>query len=803
MDRGRREASPRNRVVGAAGRAATQVSLQGHAHARIEATGRIAIPAPCHRDIRRPMRARRPRRVLHLLKRYRPDFTGEGVFLERSSAVMQELAPGVEHDLLVTHTPRPAEPSDVAACSTLARVVHLTTGPVGEARRHLLLVWWLLRNLHRYDTVHARTHVDWYFIGYLLARLTGKRLVLSATLDDSLPVLIGWYRPLLRPLAARGFRLFHAYVGISPKLQTENASVAAGPERCHLIPCGITVPDPAPGQRTAMRARLGAGPDDPVLLFVGGLCERKDPLFLIEALAELRSIREGLRLVLVGPALEPGYVQRMQDAVRTQGLQDAVVFAGEQMDPHPWFSAADMLVFPSRLEGFGTVVPEAMAHGLPVVVRALPGVNDSFVLDGETGFRFTDRTGFVDAVRRLATDEALSRRLGEAGCALARREFAMRGVAARYLGVYGLDGEMVPPPPEDPPTALGCTAAILDPRFHHPHVPELERPLLLTIVDAEEAFDWDRPFTRTASDVTSMGSQHLAHRIFERHGVVPAYMVDYPVATQDAGRAPLRDLLRDGLCEIGAQLHPWVTPPFLEEVNEHNSFAGNLPPWLEFSKARRLTEALNEAFGAAPLIYRTGRFGAGLRTADILKRLGYLADSSHNPCWPPAGAPQGPDIWALSANPFWLDRERTLLEIPTSAALVGRLAGRFGRRIAPSLFAEGPGRVSLAGAMASLGLLERIRLSPEGISLVEAKRLTRAMLANGHRVFVLTYHTPSLVPGNTPYVRSADDLARFLAWLDAYYAFFREEIGGRCGTWRDVHPLAPALPASPVHRATS
>lgn len=768
----------------------------GDAHAKSKAPGHgVETPKAGHLG-RQPMTApgsKPPRRVLHLLKHYRPDFTGEGVFLERCSAVMQELAPGVEHDLLVTHTPRPAKPSETATCSTLARVVHLTSAPIGEARRHLMLVWWLLCNLRRYDTVHARTHVDWYFVGYLLARLMGKRLVLSATLDDSLPVLIGWYRPLLRPLAARGFRLFDAYVAISPKLQAENRAAAIDPARCHLIPCGITVPDSPAGRRTGMRARLGVGPEDPVLIFVGGLCERKDPLFLIEALAELRASRPGLRLVLVGPALEPDYVRRMQERVAADGLQDAVHFAGEQLDPHPWFAAADMLVFASRLEGFGTVVPEAMAHGLPVVARHLPEVNDSFVVDGITGFRFSDRAGFLEAVRRLAASPDLRRRLGEAGCELARREFGMGRIAARYLDVYGLGAQVVAPPEGEAATGLGCTASILDPRFHAPLDPAPAPPLLITIVDAEEAFEWDQPFSRSASDVSSMASQHLAHRIFDRHGVVPVYMVDYPVATQEAGRGPLRDMLRDARCEIGAQLHPWVTPPFLDEVNERNSYAGNLPAWLEFAKARRLTEALGDAFGIAPRIYRTGRFGAGLRTADILKRLGYLADSSLDPYWPPVGSPHGPDFWSLSSRPFWVDRERSLLEIPTSAALVGRLGKSFGHRAAPLVFNRVAESTGLTGAVARFGLVERIRLTPEGISIDEAKRLTRWMLGAGHRVFVLTYHSPSLVPGNTPYVRTPEQLQRFLDWLDEYYSFFRGELGGQCGSWRDVRMAgAPA-----------
>ena len=88
--------------------------------------------------------------------------------------------------------------------------------------------------------------------------------------------------------------------------------------------------------------------------------------------------------------------------------------------------------------------------------------------------------------------------------------------------------------------------------------------------------------------------------------------------------------------------------------------------------------------------------------------------------------------------------------------------------------------------MARLGLMERIKLTPEGMAIEEAKRLVRYMKAEGHRVFVLTYHSPSLEPGNTPYVRSQEDLSNFLRWLDEFYDFFTSEMGGDCVSWRDV-----------------
>jgi hypothetical protein len=133
------------------------------------------------------------------------------------------------------------------------------------------------------------------------------------------------------------------------------------------------------------------------------------------------------------------------------------------------------------------------------------------------------------------------------------------------------------------------------------------------------------------------------------------------------------------------------------------------------------------------------------------------------------------------------------MEIPVSAALVGRLAGA--TDLAPLVLHPRMQRLHVAGVMARLGLMERIRLSPEGMTIGEAQRLTRHMLATGHRVFVLTYHSPSLGVGNTPYVRNGEDLARFLDWLDQFYGFFASELGGRFGSWRDVR-FGEAAPVS-------
>ena len=332
---------------------------------------------------------------------------------------------------------------------------------------------------------------------------------------------------------------------------------------------------------------------------------------------------------------------------------------------------------------------------------------------------------------------------------------------------------------------------MLDPRdMSFVGLPAESPPLLFVVIDTEEEFDWDLPHARASTGVTSIAAQHRAHEVFDRHGIVPIYVVDYPVADDEAAAGVLRELLEAGRCEIGAHLHPWVNPPHEEEVTARNSYAGNLPAPLERAKLTRLTERIEAAFGLRPRVYRAGRYGVGPATAGILEDLGYRVDLSVVPRADFTGD-GGPDFGAFDARPYRFGRDRGLLEIPLTAGFHGLLRGW-----GPALFPRLTGRLGMtlyAPAFAArLGLLERIRLTPEGIDHAAHKRLTEALLAQGCRIFSLTYHSPSLEPGHTPYVRDRADLARFLETLDRYCEYFFKELGGRATTPMELYGrLAP------------
>jgi hypothetical protein len=282
-------------------------------------------------------------------------------------------------------------------------------------------------------------------------------------------------------------------------------------------------------------------------------------------------------------------------------------------------------------------------------------------------------------------------------------------------------------------------------------------------VDTEEEFDWTAPFRRDGHGTTAIATLPQAHRQFAERGIGVVYLIDYPVAANPAGAAVLREVMADGRSEIGAQLHPWVTPPFDEQVSVFNSFAGNLPDQLEGAKLDRLAEAIKHAVGTAPRIYRAGRYGLGPHSLKLLHARGYRIDTSMRSAFSYAGE-GGPDYRAIGSHAFRTGPDDALLELPFTTVFTGR-ARAAGTRLHGQLQ-----RLSKAAGVASrLGLLNRVGLTPEGVALHEALEAIRTAVGDGVRLLNFSFHSPSLVPGHTPYVRDAGDLRRFWTWWEGVF----------------------------------
>jgi hypothetical protein len=301
-----------------------------------------------------------------------------------------------------------------------------------------------------------------------------------------------------------------------------------------------------------------------------------------------------------------------------------------------------------------------------------------------------------------------------------------------------------------------------------------ERPILVTVISTEEEFDWHEPFDPRARSVQAMRSIDRAQEIFDAYGVRPAYVVTHPVASDPDGWRLLKEYHDSGRCEIGAHLHPWVSPPISEDISIENSYPGNLPPELEAEKLRVLVDTIAQTFGRRPITYQAGRYGFGAHTFAALRAAGIEIDISATPPFD-FGPEGGPDYSRLSAKPRWVGEQRDLLVMPVTGAYVGYL------QWSPhSIYrmASAMSWARLPGILSRLGAIDRLRLSPEGFTPEDNARLVRFLLARGLRVFVYSFHSPSVVPGCTPYVRTQRDLEVFLDRCRRFYEFFFGELGG-------------------------
>jgi glycosyltransferase involved in cell wall biosynthesis len=197
-------------------------------------------------------------------------------------------------------------------------------------------------------------------------------------------------------------------------------------DRYHIDPAKIVVTPNGvdPRYRTDGPAEKGS----PYLLFVGAIQARKDPVAAVDALAALG---DDLRLVFAGP--DKGEGARVRQRATERGVGDRIEFRGYVSSDAlaALYRGAACLVFPSRYEGFGLPILEAMASGTPVVATAstcVPEVAGDAAILVPPG----DAEALADGIRRALGDRD---RLRAAGIARAAG-FDWAETARRTLEVY-------------------------------------------------------------------------------------------------------------------------------------------------------------------------------------------------------------------------------------------------------------------------------------------------------------------------------------------------------------------------------
>lgn len=185
-----------------------------------------------------------------------------------------------------------------------------------------------------------------------------------------------------------------------------------------------------------VRSALGIGPADKVIGFVGRLTRDKGVAELVAAFLALEKKRSDVHLVLVGPE-EPERDPLPGETRAVIAGHARIHVVGYSPIPEQYLAASDLLCLPSYREGFGNVVIEAAAMGLPAVGTAISGLRDA-IEDGVTGVLVApkDAHALATALEAMLADDALRTRMGEAARQRALCLFDSEVVNARVLSEY-------------------------------------------------------------------------------------------------------------------------------------------------------------------------------------------------------------------------------------------------------------------------------------------------------------------------------------------------------------------------------
>ena len=199
---------------------------------------------------------------------------------------------------------------------------------------------------------------------------------------------------------------------------------------------------------------------------------------------------------------------------------------------------------------------------------------------------------------------------------------------------------------------------------------------ILTI-DTEGDNQWDHGRELTVENIKYVDRFQT---LCEKYKIRPTYLITSEVAEDRYAKELFSSYVKNNVAEIGAHLHSWSTPPFLDqegyrENDSYHAFASELPFDLINLKLQNLTNQITECCGRRPTSFRSGRYGFNELVAEALILNRYLVDSSVTPfvSWVShkglPGASGGPDFTNYTPHPFTYDlKEGSLLEIPISIA---------------------------------------------------------------------------------------------------------------------------------------
>lgn len=234
---------------------------------------------------------------------------------------------------------------------------------------------------------------------------------------------IGWFGGYYK---AKNYKNCQYLVGVTPDICQHQQAIGWPASKVKVL---RTFSHQEPSQK--LDRRLYDTPDRaPLLLALARLHPKKGLDVLLKALAQ---VPEAYLWIAGDGPLE----DELKGLSRTLGVNDRVRFLGWRTDRAALLATADLCVFPSRYEPFGTVMAEAWAHGIPLIAAASAGPK-AHIVDGSNGLlvAIDDVEGLAIAIRKVLSEPDLKAKIIQGGYQSFKKEFTEQAVVKSYKMFY-------------------------------------------------------------------------------------------------------------------------------------------------------------------------------------------------------------------------------------------------------------------------------------------------------------------------------------------------------------------------------
>ncbi len=383
-------------------------------------------------------------KILMLILEYAPIFSGHAIYLQMLLPYIKENGYNVEilsGDFL-------RYPSEEIIDSFK---IHRFPFNPQEKRWELLLTLRVLRFLfqHRneFDILHFHGHMDYYGLLTLFCKCFRKKIIMQMVLlgADDPESLMSQYGFMYYRLKILSYidRFIHISRPIGDCCLRAGFSVS----KLRYIPQGVDINKFSPvtiDKKLQIRSRLGINQKCLMACFVGAIVQRKGVDLLIDAWRDVQIAFPDAELVLVGPCefskddANEKILQAFVEEIKCKILQFdlKVNMVGRSSEVQSYLQASDIFVLPSRNEGFGNVIIEAMSCGVPPIVTYMDGVSMESVTQGETGYIIQSVEELATVIHKLFEDEELRRKMGAKAREDVIRRFAFEHISQKYTSLY-------------------------------------------------------------------------------------------------------------------------------------------------------------------------------------------------------------------------------------------------------------------------------------------------------------------------------------------------------------------------------